>query len=170
MHINPLSSIFLHNQCNDQNVIFLMKKFVVTFVTKNVRHEMVSCIWSWRKKTEKATLFLTPFYVSDKSLNRSWAILSSEKKVEVLNPQLKSWILSTYTATTLFCFCSFWWREKQKVPMTLPSQSIGRRKCDLFDEEICGHFCYQKNATWDGELHLILTKWTEKTTLFFTSF
>ena len=96
------------------------------------------------KKTEKATLFLTPFYVSDKSLNRSWAILSSEKKVEVLNPQLKSWILSSYTATTLFCFCSFWWREKLKLPMTLPSQSIGRRKCDLFDEEICGHFCYQK--------------------------
>ena len=92
------------------------------------------------------------------------------KKVEVLIPQLKSWILSTYTATTLFCFCSFWWREKLKLPMTLPSQSIGRRKCDLFDEEICGHFCYQKNATWDDELHLILTKWTEKTTLFFTSF
>ena len=118
MHINPLSNIFLHNQCNDQNVIFLMKKFVVTFVTKNMRHEMVSCIWSWRKKTEKATLFLIPFYVSDKSLNRSWAILSSEKKVEVLNPQLKSWILSNYTATTLFCFCSFWWREKLKLPMT----------------------------------------------------
>ena len=28
--------------------------------------------------------------------------------------------------------------------MTLPSQSIGRRKCVLFDEEICVHFCYQK--------------------------
>ena len=49
----------------------------------------------------------------------------------------------------LFCFCSFWWREKLKLPMTLPSQSIERRKCHLFDEEICGHFCYQKNATWE---------------------
>ena len=98
------------------------------------------------KKTEKATLFLTPFYVSDKSLNRSWAILSSEKKVEVLNPQLKSWILSIYTATTIFRFRSFWWREKLKLPMALPSQSIGRRKCHLFDEEICGHFCYQKKC------------------------
>ena len=117
------------------------------------------------KKTEKATLFLTPFYVSDNSLNRSWAILSSEKKVEVLNPQLKSWILSTYTATTLFCFCSFSWRDNFKLPISRPSQWIGRRKCDLFDEEICGHFCYQKNATWDDELHLILTKWTEKTIL-----
>ena len=69
-----------------------------------------------------------------------------------------------------FCFRSFWWREKLKLPMALPSQSIGRRKCHLFDEEICGHFCYQKNATWENELHLILTKWTEKTILFFTSF
>ena len=100
------------------------------------------------KKTEKATLFLTPFYVSDKILNRSWAILSSEKKVEVLNPQLKSWILSTYTSTTFFWFYSFWWRDKFKLPIFLPSQSIGRRKCHLFDEEICGHFCYQKMRWW----------------------
>ena len=170
MHINWLSNIFLHNQCNDQNVINFDEEICGHFCYQKYATWDGELYLIMAKKTEKATLFLTPFYVSDKSLNRSWAILSSEKKVEVLNPQLKSWILSTYTATTLFCFCSFWWRKKLKLQMTLPSQSIGRRKCDLFDEEICGHFCYQKNATWDDELHLILTKWTEKTTLFFTSF
>ena len=67
------------------------------------------------------------------------------KKVEVLNPQLKSWILSTYIATTIFRFRSFWWREKRWWPMALPSQSIGRRKCHLFDEEICGPFVTKKS-------------------------
>ena len=126
-----------------------MEKFVVTFATKNMRHEMVSCIWSWQKKTEKVILFLIPFYISDRSLNRFWAILSFEKKVEVFkNPQLKSEILSTHNSTTLFCLCSFWWKEKSKLPISLPSQPFERRKCDLFHGKNCGYFCYQTNVTW----------------------
>mgnify|MGYP006974796988 CR=1 FL=1 len=100
---------------------------LISFFTINVMTKMWSFLWRnlwslllpkicdmrwWAvfdhgEKTEKATWFLTPFYVSDKSLNRCWAILSSEKKVEVLNPQLKSGILSTYTSTTLFVFALF---------------------------------------------------------------
>ena len=110
------------------------------------------------KKTEKATLFLTPFYVSDKSLKRSWAILSSEKKVEVLNPQLKSWILSTYHVRKLGVFFAKAkieeWRGALKAWYVGPRSKKGR----FF------HFWYRlgfkmQRAPQSAPFDIFLKKW-----------
>ena len=85
---------FLLNQLDVENLIFLMKKSVVTFVTKKMRHEMMSCIWFWPSELKKQlcslphSKFQTEVWFVFEAM---WA-LKKGLKVLTRNSKVRFWI------------------------------------------------------------------------------
>ena len=85
---------FLQNQLNVENVIFLMKKSVVTFVTKKMRHEMVSCIWFWPSELKKQLCSLphSKFQTEVWSVFEAMWALKKGLKLLTRNSKVRFWI------------------------------------------------------------------------------
>ena len=90
--------LFLHNQLDVENVISLMKKSVVTFVTKKMRWWVAFDFDQVNWKNNFA-LYLILSFRQKFGLFLKQCELS--KKDETFNPQLKSAVLDIYAFTTL---------------------------------------------------------------------